>query len=404
MISLEEAKERVLALLKPLAAERLPLSEALGRFASAEPSSAIDLPRFDNSAMDGYAVHSSALRTASSDSPVVLRCTAKVAAGESASSMNERSCVRLFTGSPLPAGADAVVMQEDVSVLGNDANEIRFTEPVKPFENVRLRGEDVRNGAPLVRPGEKLTATRIGLLAATGCEQLAVHQTSSITLLPTGSELREPGEPLAPGEIYESNRTLLQALLSPLGARVIKQPPIKDDLATTVAALERAFAASDAVISTGGVSVGEFDFVKEAFQRLGGTLDLWKIAIRPGKPFMFGRYGEKILFGLPGNPVSAFVTFLVLVRPAILKLHGASNLDLPTVPGELTESVRNPGDRRHFLRVRWQAGKVSPAGPQKSHMLGGLAGANGLVDVPPGAEWASGSPVTVQLWELPEGG
>ncbi|HTG44195.1 MAG TPA: molybdopterin-binding protein, partial [Verrucomicrobiae bacterium] len=192
------------------------------------------------------------------------------------------------------------------------------------------------------------------------------------------------------------------ALLSPLACDVLSAPIVADSLAATVDALRAAFHEADLVLTSGGVSVGEFDYVKEAFHKIGGTVDLWRVAIRPGKPFVFGKFGEKFLFGLPGNPVSAFVTFLLLVRPAILHLQGASNLELPVVQGTLAEAVTNRGDRRHFIRVRFEANQIFTTGPQKSHMIGRLGQANGLLDLPAGAQWERGSTAPVHLWELPE--
>ena len=212
---------------------------------------------------------------------------------------------------------------------------------------------------------------------------------------------RERGEALGPSGIYESNRTLLAGLLAEIACPATILPLVRDDLAGTVEAFRTAFETHDAVISTGGVSVGEFDFVKEAFEKLGGKIELWKLSVRPGKPFVFGRLGSRILFGLPGNPVSALVTFLVLVRPALLAWQGAASTALPRVPGVLAERVINRGDRRHFMRVRWDSGEVRIAGPQGSHRLGSLADANGLIDVPPAAELPAGTKVEVQLWGLP---
>ena len=218
----------------------------------------------------------------------------------------------------------------------------------------------------------------------------------------TGDELVEPGQPLSEGKIYESNRTLVTALLSSIGLAPTFLPLVPDHLERTVATFESTFATHDIVITTGGVSVGEFDFVKEAFNRIGGVIDHWKIAIRPGKPFVFGKLGSKLLFGLPGNPVSALVTFLVLVRPALLKMQGAEQCELPRVPAELTTEINNPGDRRHFVRARFEAGKVALLGRQASHMLGSIGAANCLVDVPPGTQLQRGAMVEAQLWELPE--
>jgi molybdopterin molybdotransferase len=331
---------------------------------------------------------------------VTLQCKSKIAAGQTSSEpLAPATCARIFTGSLLPPGADAIVMQEDVTA---DGESIPFVEPVKPLENVRLRGEDVRKGSVLVRKGERLTSTRISLLTATGHDHISVHRPCNVALLATGAELVESGNPLKPGQIYESNRAMLGPMLSQIGAQVHALPIVRDDLAATTKAFEKAFATTDAVISIGGVSVGEFDFVKEAFRALGGAVDLWQIAMRPGKPFVFGQWHGKPLFGLPGNPVSAFVTFLLLVQPALRKMQGATNSANATLPGELQEPVSNRTDRRHFLRVRWTNGKVHLAGAQKSHMIGSLAQANALLDVAPGAQLEAGSRVDVLLWELPE--
>jgi molybdopterin molybdotransferase len=346
--------------------------------------------------MDGYAVRAEDLARAEARKAVTLRLKGRIAAGESSSqSVGPGECIRIFTGSKMPAGSDAVVMQEDVRA---EPGEIHFSEPVQPFENVRLAGEDVRAGTVLARRTQRLTAARIGLLAAAGCGEIAVHQRSRVALLATGNELREPGVPLREGEIYESNRAMLASFLSRLGADARARPIMPDRLDETTRALEEAFAGTEVIITTGGVSVGELDFVKEAFTGLGGTIDLWRVAMRPGKPFVFGRLGGKVLFGLPGNPVSAFVTFLLFVRPAILKMQGAADFDLPWVEGEIIEPIANRGDRRHFARMRWTDGKVRPTGPQKSHMLGSLAESNALLDMPPQSSYEAGRKVQVLLW------
>jgi molybdopterin molybdotransferase len=400
VISLEEAKERILASITPLPVEHLPLSEAAGRYCAAPLHSTIDLPRFDNSAMDGYAVRCDDLKTATSSNPIKLKLIGRIAAGETfLNTMLAGSCVRLFTGSALPPGADAVVMQEDVRA---ENETIFFSESVKPFENVRLTGEDIRQGSQLVSPGDRLTTTRLSLLAATGHAEVPVHHAPRIAVLASGDELVEPGQSLVPGRIYESNRMLISKLVSSIAATASILPLVSDDLEKTQRALRNAYANHDLVITTGGVSVGEFDFVKDAFTGIGGTIDHWKVAIRPGKPFVFGRLNAKYLFGLPGNPVSALVTFLLLVRPALLKLMGARDTDLPAITGELTDPVHNPGDRRHFIRCRWHAGKVTPAGRQGSHFIGSLGAANCLLDLAPASQLDAGSRVTAQLWELPE--
>jgi len=400
VLSLEAAKERLLASIQLLSPERVLLLRAVGRFTAEALSSQVDLPGFDNSAMDGYAVRSEDLRNASASHPVTLRQAGRIGAGEVFfRAISTGECVRIFTGSALPPGVDAVVMQEEVTVEGEG---IRFVEMAKPLENVRLRGEDVRAGTPVLQVGDRINATSAGLLAATGHSKVLVRSIPRVALLSTGSELVEPGSPLTKGKIFESNRTLLAALAADIHCAPVIPPLVPDDLESTVSALEKAFARSDFVITTGGVSVGELDFVKDAFTRLGGQINFWKIALRPGKPFVFGKLGEKFLFGLPGNPVSALVTFLVLVRPALLKSMGAREIELPAIQAELKERIANRGDRRHFVRGRCENGNVRIAGPQSSHMLGALGEANCLIDVPPQTQLEAGTTVKVQLWQLPE--
>jgi molybdopterin molybdotransferase len=221
-----------------------------------------------------------------------------------------------------------------------------------------------------------------------------------VALLATGSELREAGTELGSGQIYESNRIGLAALISNAGAVARILPLVSDDLEGTRRALEKAFAHADIVVTCGGVSVGEFDFVKQAFEQMGGKLDFWKVAIKPGRPFVCGQWKGKLLFGLPGNPVSAHVTFLLLVRPAVLRYQGATEVRLPVSHGELAEPLDNRGSkRRHFIRVMTSEGKVCSAGVQASHVLSSLAEANGLVDVPPDAIVPAGTFVQVLRWE-----
>jgi molybdopterin molybdotransferase len=308
--------------------------------------------------------------------------------------------VRLFTGSPLPEGADAVVMQEDTRVDPSRADTVGFLEPVKPWENVRLRGEDAKRGTRLAEAGDRLTFGRIALLAAVGLLELRVARQPRVGLLATGNELVEPGRPLQPGQIYESNRAMLAPLVKRAGALPEIFPLVPDTMEATRAALDSTLARCDALITTGGVSVGEFDFVKAAFEQLGGELHFWKVSIKPGKPFVFGRARRTYLFGLPGNPVSALVTFLLLTHPALARMQGAREAGLSRYPGTLTGSLTNPADRRHFMRVvQDNAGGVRSAGAQASHLLNSVANANGLVDVPPRTTFLSGATVSVLRWD-----
>lgn len=400
MIQLEEAQQRILGALPAPAVERVAITNGAGRFLVESIVAAIDLPPFDNSAMDGYAVRTADVAGVNAASPVRLRVVGRIPAGGSFSGeIHAGDCVRLFTGSLLPRGADAVVMQEDTRTEAGHPDEVFICDPTQPGENIRRGGEDVRRGDLIGRPGEALTPGRIALLAAAGISEAAVGQRPAVGLLATGSELCEAGQPLAPGQIYESNRAALAPLIARAGGVPKIFPLVPDTLAATRAALETAFAECDVVVTSGGVSVGEMDFVKAAFEQLGGELQFWQVAIRPGKPFVFGRHGKKFLFGLPGNPVSAFVTFLLLVRPALQRWQGAAETGLRSCPGVLGEALANRGDRRHFVRVRVDpGGHVFSAGRQASHALSSLAVAGGLVDLPAGQIHPAGTTVSVLDW------
>ena len=399
MLSLEEAIERSLAAAPKLGGETIPLANAEGRFAASDAKAKVSLPAFDNSAMDGYAVRSCDLKGASANSPVGLDCIGVIPAGTFPSdSLNNGTCMKIYTGSPIPNGADAVIMQEDCQTTPDACNTVHCNDSVKPWENIRLEGEDIREGDAVISNGSRITAGTIGLLAASGHDRIEVGRRPRVGLLATGSELTEPPGCLKPGEIYESNRAMLASLAARVNAEPTPYPIVPDSLDNTVAALERAFAENDVVVTSGGVSVGDHDHVKPAIERLGGSVDFWKIAVKPGKPFVLGQVGGKPVFGLPGNPVSALVTYLLLVRPALLKMQGAAEWRLAERPGRLADELANKGDRRHFVRVMIDdRGLVRSAGGQRSHLLGSLAKANGLIDLPPGSCLAKGDPVDVLL-------
>jgi len=402
MLELEEARQRILSAVSPLGSESVSLTAAAGRVLATQVASPLDLPPFDNSAVDGYAVQSADLATAARDQPVSLQLRGRVAAGEVFDGAIESgSCVRLFTGSPLPAAADAVIMQEETHVDATQPAVVWFHDTVKPWENIRLRGEDVKRGVPVARAGDGLTTGHVGLLGAVGFCEVTVGVSPQVAVLATGSELVESGLPLPPGRIYESNRSMLAALVKQAGGVPRIFPIVQDTLAATRNALLEAVTRCDVVVTSGGVSVGEFDFVKQAFEELGGELEFWRVAIKPGKPFVFGRSHGRLLFGLPGNPISALVTFLLLVRPALRRLQGATDPDLPKSLGVLDEPLENSGDRRHFMRVFLDdRSHVRSAGVQASHILSSLALANGLVDVPPRATVPVGASVSVMRWEV----
>ena len=398
MLSLEEAVERSLAAAPLLGSEIVPLADAGGRFVASPLKAGVSLPGFDNSAMDGYAARSADLNGATTESPVELSCIGVIPAGaHPVDKVGKGTCMRIFTGSPIPRGADAVIMQEDCSTPGDD-HTVRCNDSIKPWENIRLKGEDVREGDPLITAGIRITAGTIGLLAATGHHSVEVGLRPKVGLVTTGSELVEPPGELQPGEIYESNRAMLASLVSKANGLPTPYPIVPDTLEATVAALERAFAENDAVLTSGGVSVGDHDHVRPAIERLDGSLDFWKVAVKPGKPFVLGQVGGKPVFGMPGNPVSAIITYLLMVRPALLKMQGASEWRLAKRSGRLADELVNKGDRRHFVRVTIDdLGLVRSVGGQRSHMLGSLAKSNSLVDLPPGSRLAKGDPVDVLL-------
>jgi len=401
MISVREALQNILAAVTPLPGERVPLANAAGRFTGAEVVSPVNLPPSDNSSVDGYAVRADDLAGATAQTPITLSLAGcSPAGGVYLGTMQPGECVRVFTGSVMPRGADAVVMQEEVATEPGQPRKVAFREVVRPFENIRFLGEDVRQQEVLVGAGEKLTAGRVGLLAATGVEKVACGKQPVIALLATGNELREAGRPLGLGGIYESNRVSLSMLARQAGAIAETPPLVTDDLPLTKFALERAFSDCDAVVTTGGISVGDLDWVRPAFQEIGGELDFFGVDVRPGKPFAFGRRMGKLFFGLPGNPVSAMVTFYLLVRPALLRMQGAQNVLPPHRSASLAGPLVNDGGRRHFMRVTIDAeGQVHSAGKQASHVLTATARSDGLVDVPPNTTLAAGTLVKVLLWD-----
>jgi molybdopterin molybdotransferase len=401
VLELEQGLSNILAVIPPPLPETVPLTAATGRVLLDPIISRIDLPPFDNSAVDGYAVRAADVTGAKTDLPSRLRLQGRVAAGESfASNLENGACIRLFTGSPLPQGADAVVMQEDTRPDAHHPERILVFDAVKPWDNVRLRGEEIKAGKSLGRAGTKVGIGLTSLIAAAGIKEVVVGRRPLVGVLATGSELREPGQPLAPGQIYESNRIGLAALLNRASCIPRIFPLVVDIEGAVRASLEQAFSECDAVITSGGVSVGEFDFIKSALESAGGELEFWRVAIKPGRPFVFGRYKGKFLFGLPGNPVSALVTFLLLVRPALLRWQGAVDISLGARLGILAEPMSNRGQRRHFMRVKADlAGNVSSAGVQASHVLSSMADANGLLDVPPETHLPTGTPVKVLMWD-----
>ena len=391
MISEEEARKKVLANIGVRPSRSVLLWQALSYFAAEDYFSSLPLPNFDNSAMDGYAVVASScglgkrLRVIG-EQPAALDRQLRISAGEA---------VRIFTGAPMPAGADAVVMQEDVT---REGSEIAVNVDVDPGDFVRRRGCDLAEGQKIVAKGERIHPATIALLASQGFTQVLVGGEVDAAIISTGDELVRAGEEIKPGQIYESNSVLLQALLQRCNAAVKSVRHCKDNAESLRKTLEEAIKYSVLIIS-GGVSVGEYDLVQPTLRSLGAKIDIWRVAIKPGKPFLFGRVGDCAVFGLPGNPVSAFITFLCFVRPAILKMMGATNLNLPKVPAKLLVDLRNESDRPHYVRGRFENGTFAPVGRQESHALFGLSQSNALLRLEVGEARTGGESVDVQTFD-----
>ena len=348
LISVDEALALILDGIRPVSEiEHVSLDAALGRVLAQTVQSGIDVPGYDNSAMDGYAVRSADIATAG----VVLPVLQRIAAGYTGTALTPGTAARIFTGAPLPAGADAVVMQE---LCDRQGENVIINTRVEAGENVRRAGEDIAQGADVLVAGSRLRPQELGLLASIGTGVVPVSRRLKVATFFTGDELVEPGAALAPGQIYNSNRYTLKGLLTTFHCDIIDLGLVPDTLEATVDTLQQAALLADVVITSGGVSVGEEDYVRLALQQL-GELTMWRIAMKPGKPVAFGRIGETLFMGLPGNPVSVFVTFLLFARPLLLKLQGAGDVN-PIVLRVRSGFDRAAVNRQEYLRVRLQQG------------------------------------------------
>ena len=390
MISETDARTKILEAVQPLPPQKISIRQAQGRFAAEDYFARFPLPMFDNSAMDGYAVIA---RDCKPDAR--LQVVGEQPAGIARNlRVSNGSTIRIFTGAPMPAGADSVVMQEDVTRHGD---EIVVNTDVEAGEFVRTRGCDLGEDQKIVQAGERITAASAALLASQGFGEIAVGGEPRAAIISTGDELAKPGAKLQPGQIYDTNSVLLQALLEHAGANVTFSEQCRDD-ADSLRTTFQSGAKNEIVVVTGGVSVGEHDLVQETLRALGARIDIWRVAIKPGKPFLFGKLGHALFFGLPGNPVSAFVTFLQFVRPAILKMLGAANVDLQRAPARLNIELSNDGDRPHYFRGKLEQGMFTPVGRQESHALFGLSQSNALLRLEPGENRKPGEMVEVQIW------
>ena len=395
LMSVEQAIENILSQGMPVAeSENVHLLDALGRVLAEDLCSAIDVPGYDNSAMDGYAVRSEDCQQAGVSLPVSQR----IPAGTTGALLEPGTAARIFTGAPVPPGADAVVMQEQCEACGDS---VTINTAVRVGTNVRHAGEDTKSGSVVLPAGKKLRAQELGLLASVGLAEFRVKRKLKVAIFFTGDEIVTPGESLQPGQIYNSNRYTLNGLLQAMNCEIIDLGIVPDTLEATLEVLKQAAGCADLVITSGGVSVGEEDYVRIALEQL-GELSMWRIAMKPGKPVAFGRVGDTLFMGLPGNPVSVFVTFLLFARGLILKMQGCGDV-LPK-PASVTAGFDWPSvKRQEYLRVKLEykdgqaMAQLYPH--QGSGVLSSASWADGLVEAPAGRAIAAGDSVAFFAFE-----
>lgn len=392
MLTVEEALEEVLSRTRVLEPESVDVTESLGRTLAEPVISRREVPPWPNSSMDGYAIRAGDTRGGAAR----LRVVTHIAAGVlPARSIGSGEAARIFTGAPLPDGADAVVPQEDVEV---DGDHVRVVATIARDAFVRPRGEDVRSGDRVLEPGQRLGPAEIGLLATLGHSPVRVHRRPRVAILSTGNELADLGEEPGPGQIPNSNTYSLMAQAREAGAIPLNLGIARDEL-SAIERRVRSARQADVLLSSAGVSVGEFDLVREALRHSGAELHLWQVSMRPGKPITFGSLGRTLVFGLPGNPVSAMVTFELFVRPALLRMGGGAVLQRPRLSARARSRIDNPGFRRGYLRVRLrrrgEGFEAELTGDQGSAILRSMTLADGLAVVAPDTTVNAGDTVEV---------
>jgi len=379
MISVDQALAFMLARARALReSESVPLTQALGRVLVHAETSPMDVPGYANSSMDGYAVRAGDAALAG---PVSLPVGQRIAAGEVGVPLGPREAARIFTGAPLPEGADAVVIQEDCELLGE---QVRFFGPVAAGDNVRPRGNDILAGSEVLAAGTRLRPQELGLAASVGLASLDVVRRLRVAMFSSGDELLQPGEALTAGAIYNSNRYTLRGLLAALGCEIIDLGSVEDSLAATEAALVEAATDADVVVTSGGMSVGDEDHVRRAVERA-GELEMWRVAVKPGKPLAYGRIDDADFIGLPGNPVSTLLTFCLFVRPFLLRRQGVPEVLPKALAVPAAFQWPRPGRRREYLRGRLEQGSdgvvVNIYPKQGSDVLTSTVWADGLVEI-----------------------
>ena len=383
MKSVDEARAEILAAFVPIGVERVALLAGLGRFLSGDVLARGDAPPFDNSAMDGYAVRAALTSGASRETPVVLPVVGESrAGGPTPPALAAGTAMRIFTGAPMPADADAVVLQENTT---RDGDLVNVREPAKPATNVRKQGSDLRAGQLALARQARLSPGELGVLASQDVASVAVFRRPRVAILSTGDELRDIGEPDRPGSIVNSNAYALAAQVLEAGGEPWVLPPCRDLLDEATAAI-RAGLTADVLVVCGGVSVGEYDVVRDALVAAGVALEFWKIRMKPGKPVAFARAGRVPVLGLPGNPVSAWVTFELFVRPGLRKMLGDPLPERPRLRVQLADALQRSPGRTEFARARLRLGSEGPlaflSSRQGSGSLPSIVGVDALVIIP----------------------
>ena len=398
MLSVDEARQRMLDTIPVLPPEKRQILACTGYVLAEALSAKENIPPFDNSAMDGYAVRAADVKNAAEDNPAVLSVIETIAAGYAPTKqVAPGQASRIMTGAMMPEGADAVVMQE---VTQRDADAVKVFKSIDKTGNVRFTGESVTIGQQVMREGKHLRPPEISMLASLNCAEVAVHRKPTVAIVSTGDELTPLGEPLEPGKIRDSNRYGLYAQVEEAGGIPVDMGIAPDDAAETERIFRAALEKADALITSGGVSVGEHDIVKLVLEKL-GEINFWRVAMKPGKPQAYGIADGKPIFGLPGNPVSSLVVFELFVRPALLKMAGHKELLRPTFKATLTETVTNRDGRVNYMRaLLTESGgqyTAETTGPQGSGILHSLILANGLITIPAGATLEPGETVEAQF-------
>jgi molybdopterin molybdotransferase len=393
VLTVEDARERILSRIAPLGIERMEIMGALGRVLAEPIVARATIPPWPNSSMDGYALRAQD----TNGEPVELAVVGRIIAGAMPSrALGAGESMRIFTGAPLPEGADAVVPQEDVAASGD---RVTVRGRIAPGAYVRPAGEDVRAGDVVVKPSGVIGAAEVGLLATLGYAQVRVYRRPRVAILSTGNELADLGSQPGPAQIPNTNTYSLMAQVIEAGGEPVNVGVAPDQLEAITERVRWGLAASDVLVTSAGVSVGELDLVREALERGGVELHLWQVSMRPGKPITFGTRGDRPVFGLPGNPVSAMVTFELFVRPALRRMAGAEMIDRPRLRARALERIANPGSRRGYLRVTLTAGAdgygARLTGEQGSAILRSMVLADGLAIVGPDTTIAAGEPVDV---------